>query len=302
MSIGDSVARFPVINYIEKHYPNVIVHLWVPPYFKDFAKRGITNHKQIIVRDFTEIKKFKKGQPTYSYQYQHVKNIASHMTDHAFFVMNFQPKSIADKNYPRIKLDDLTLPHSITSMLPQRYAVMATGYTSAVREWLPTHINKVADYLNSIGITPVYLGKKESDNKTGHIIKATFKEEIDFSKGISLIDQTDLVQSAKIIQGAELIVGLDNGLLHIAACTDTKIVAGYTTVFKEHRLPYRNNELGYNCFPVELTKEELPCISCQSCQPFRFNHDFKECWRGTKDCIQMLDSDKYIEAIKKALS
>lgn len=298
---GDSIARIPVLKYIEKNYPNVIVHAWVPPYFKEFAKRCITNHKQIIIRDFTELNKYKKAQPTYSYAHNHIKNLASHMTDHAFFVMNFQPTSINDKNYPKVKLDDVVLSSDITNVLPKKYAVLSTGYTSPVREWKPEHINKVSDYLNSMGITPVYLGKTESDNKTGHIIKAIFEEEIDFSKGVSLIDQTDLVESAKIIEGAELVIGLDNGLIHVAACTDVKIVVGYTTLFSQHRLPIRDNVLGNNCYPVELTDKELDCRGCQSRECFRFNHDFKQCYKGTMECLKLLDSDKYIFAINKAI-
>lgn len=295
--VGDCIARLPVINYIEKHYPNVIVHLWVPPYFKDFAKRCVTS--KVIIRDFTEVKKYKKELPTYAFARNHIKNIAMHMTDHAFHVTNFQPRFDSDKNYSKIDLTGVTLPIGI--ILPEKYAIICAGFTSPVREWLPEHINKVCDYLNLIGVTPVFLGKTVSSNGTGHVIAPVFREEIDFSKGINLIDQTTLVESAKIIQGSKLIVGLDNGLIHVAACLPTPIVVGYTTLFKEHRLPYRNGILGYGCEVVELTDEELSCRACQSKFCTLYSFDFKGCYKGHMKCLNILDSLKYIEAIERIL-
>lgn len=297
--VGDCIARLPVIKYIEKHYPTIIVHVWVPGYMKEFTKRCFIGCKSVIVRDFTEAAKFKKTQPTYAFANLHLKNIASHMTDHAFFVMNFQPRYTSDKNYPKIDLSNIVLPKDI--VLPEKYAVMCTGFTSPVREWLPEHINKVSDHLLSLGITPVFLGRTESSNGRGHVIKPVFREEIDFNKGLNLIDKTDLVQSAKVIEGAQCIIGLDNGLIHVAACTDTKIVVGYTTVFKEHRLPYRNGIMGDGCEVVELTAQDLKCFSCQSKFVFKYNWDFKGCSTGTFACLKLLCGDKYIAAIDKIL-
>lgn len=302
--IGDCIARLVPILYIQKYHPNIIVHLFVPDFFKEFAIRCI-NTKQVIVKSFSDLQKkpkiLNKSGAMYAYAKFETRcnNLASHMVDHAFFIMNFQPIDTNDKNYPKVNLEGISIDRF---NLPERYAVLSTGYTSEVREFLPEHINKISTFLLEQGITPVYLGKGESHNGVGHVIKPVFKEDIDFSKGVNLINQTTLLESAKIIEKSKFLLGLDNGLHHIAGCVDeVPIVMGLTTVLKEHRMPYRKGVLGYNVYPVEATKEELDCIACQSTKPFAYGHKFTTCYTKTKKCLEIVNADKYIVQIKKLL-
>lgn len=298
--IGDCITRLIPLNYFSKHYPNMVFHVWVPIYFVDFAKRCLPNRKQFIIRDFAQMAtKYDKNIPTYTYGSHRINNLATHLVDEAYQKFNTQPLTVEDKNYIRIPLADVKIDKF---HLPASYAVLPTGFTAGVREWLPKHVNKVVDHLLSKGITPVFLGKKEAFNGAGHTIAPTFKEEIDYSKGINLIDQTTLVESAKIIEGAKLLVGLDNGLCHVAACTETPVVMGFTSLWKEHRLPYRYDKLGGGIEAVELTDQELDCRGCQSKYLFLYKHDFKECYRKDLKCLDLLDANKYIAAIDKILA
>ena len=100
--------------------------------------------------------------------------------------------------------------------------------------------------------------------------------------------------------GAEVVVGLDNGLLHLAACTPVKIVAGYTTVKPAHRMPYRVGELGYKVWPV-VPDLALKCRYCQSKAGFVYKFDFRSCYYGDYECTINLSADKYIKKIGEAL-
>ena len=103
-----------------------------------------------------------------------------------------------------------------------------------------------------------------------------------------------MLEALRIINDAEMIIGLDNGLLHLAGLTDTKIVAGYTTVDPYYRLPYRHNVLGWNCSIVEPTSE---CRYCQTEHFCTYGINFVICNIGTETCKNSLTLDKWLGAI-----
>lgn len=289
--------------YFQKHYKPVQFKLWVPDYFVNYAKACLKDKTQFTVRGFSEVqKKFNKDLPTYSFAKHRINNLAMHLVTEAYVKFNTEPPSVEDCNYPKPDLSNV----NITKYnLPKekQYAILCTGFTAPVREWKPEHINKVIDYLLSKDIIPVFLGKSQSYNGAGHTITPIFREEINFHKGINLIDKVpELLETAKIIDGAKLIVGLDNGLLHIAACTKCPIVAGYTTLLSKHRLPYRYNRLGGGCEAVELTDEEFPRRALQSRALFLYRFDFKNAYENDYSFLDLLNGDKYIQAIEKILN
>ena len=63
-------------------------------------------------------------------------------------------------------------------------------------------------------ILPVFLGKSHLD----------LNEDYDLSEGVDFIGRTLLFDALRIIDCAEMVIGIDNGLLHLAACTKTPIV------------------------------------------------------------------------------
>jgi len=69
--------------------------------------------------------------------------------------------------------------------------------------------NQMCDHSNSKNITPVFLGKTSMDKRD---IKVD--ERMDFSKGVNFIDKTSLMDAAFIMKNSEMVIGVDNGLLH----------------------------------------------------------------------------------------
>lgn len=294
--LGDCIARLPAVKYVMETHPHVQVRFWVPDYFVDFAKRSLP--KDVITRSYTDAKtKYNTHLPGRAFSVHIHTNLSTHMTDHAFSILcnkNVEPEV---KNYLKPDTSDINL---FKFHLPEKFVVITTGFTAEVREMRPDIINTIVSYIKSKGYEVVFLGKEETFNGVKHIIKGTFKAEIDFTQGLNLINKTNLLESHAVISKAKTIVGLDNGLLHVAGCTDIPIVGGYTTVEPKYRMPYRNNVLGWNYYPV-VPPESLNCRFCQSNWTFTYEHDFKTCYYKDYECTKQLSANRYIEQLEKIL-
>ena len=225
-----------------------------------------------------------------------------HCLDYAFLKLCDENPPLTSKNYLKL---DVTSILGLGFDLPDDYAVLTTGFTAEVREWPPEEVNKTAKWLVEQGITPVFLGQTQTETGNKHTIKGTFKEEIDFSQGINLIDKTSLLQAATIMYSAKAVLGVDNGLLHVAGCTDVPIIGGFTTVTPEVRMPVRNNILGWNYYPV-VPDKSLECSFCQEKTNFLFGHDYRNCiYKGKKaqenQCTKQMTAEKFIYQLKVVL-
>lgn len=207
-------------------------------------------------------------------------------------------------SYPRLKqadLDAVPLPDVARALEPGRYAVITTGITTPSRNVPAAYWNLVIEHVKSLGLTPVFLGKRVT--KTGNLknIHTTYSDELRLDLGLNLLDQTSLMQAASVISRAAFIVGHDNGLLHLAGMTDTPIVMGYNLASPEHREPKRPSGRIFN---VTLTDSELACNHCQSRTNFLIGYNFQKCFYGDLKCIDLLFADgaeRWKRAIAAAL-
>lgn len=183
----------------------------------------------------------------------------------------------------------------------QPYCIFTPGSTVDVREMPVAAFNELCRYAKSKGITPVFLGKAElSDNYTAKFLN------YDFSLGVDLRERTNLLEATQIISGAKFIVGIDNGLLHIAGCTTTPIIFGHNITAIEHRNIRRKKGLTIN---ITVDETKLPCIGCQSKVRFVTGQDFRWCvFKDNPDlnkkCLPMLfrnHAQVWKEAIDLAL-
>jgi len=297
--LGDQVGRLPVIKYILDNHPHVFIHFWVPDYFLEFAKRSLSQYtKNLTIRNFTQAKKkYNKNMYARCFSVHVYNNLSVHLTQHAFHVIaQTDPKS-HQMNYLTLDTSD----QDISKFnLPEKYVVMTPGFTAPIREFIPEYVNEICFYLNKKGYTPVFLGKKESFNGNNHTITPEFKQEVDYSLGLNLIDKTSILETREIIKNSTAIIGLDNGLLHIAGTTDIPIVGGFTSVNPEHRMPYRHNILGWNYYPVVPPESIIDRFS-QSNWTFTYDHDFKFCYYGDYQVVKSLTPDLYIKELDKIL-
>jgi ADP-heptose:LPS heptosyltransferase len=296
--LGDLIGQLPAIVYCLDHHPQIIIHLVVHEYAvplckKVFQKYGERVNVVSLTNAINGIGYDENRQARSPYAHK-IGNLSWHITEHAFATM--VGRNVEDKYKNYIKLDPVDVSHFA---LPKDYIVVTTAYTSKTRMWNKKSIDETCDYIISKGYTPVYLGK--SFTKAYEDKGIVGNMEADYSKGVNVIDKTDLFEAHGIMANAKAVVGLDNGLCpHLAAMSDVPIVVAFTSVLKEHRLPYRNNIMGYNCYPIE--SKELQCNGCQSNMNFAStSFSFTQCFYSDYLCTEMLSSDKFINELEKIL-
>lgn len=82
---------------------------------------------------------------------------------------------------------------------------------------------------------------------------------------------------ANAIWDADLFIGPDSGILHIAGTTTTPILGLFTCVKAEYRMPFRNQELNH------VMKPDLDCYGCLERKPAPVTHI--GCERGDNACV-----------------
>lgn len=222
----------------------------------------------------------------------------THPVDYAFHMLVDIHAEMKDKNYLKIRADEIDLPSDI--ILPDRYVVIAATATERVKTMPNETVNEISKYVISKGYVPVFIGKTESHTGEGNNKIKGNVADIDYSLGLNLLDKTDILQTAKIIEGAQVFVGMDGGATHIAGVTKTKIVVGYTFINPNHNLPIRNDQIGYDCYPI-VPDESLKCRFCQTNCNFYYNHDFRKCIYNDYLCLSYMTSNKFIKELEKIL-
>ena len=301
--IGDWMCYMPAMLWLAKFCPWIRGRIYVAEFFCDFARNVMRDypdwrvHPAERINDFVEPNSVFRG-PSISVGgrspgFQLLNGTGGHLVDvgFAYFTNQFPPPPGADL-FPVLDLSDVP-----EIALPSRYVVFTTGGVTPVRTVPGKFWNPIIDWVKSKGMTPVFLGKS---NMAG-CVDVNFPDDCDYSKGINLRDKTSLLEAAKVMRNALCTIGLDNGLLHLAACTDAAIVAGYNIVHPKQRRP---NRATGEWREIYLTQDELACANCQTEMKTLPTHTFKQCLYGTKDCLDILfanNGKRWIDAIESIL-
>lgn len=295
--VGDHMASLAALDYSVKRYPWIKPLVWVPDYLETFTRHALPPAAK--VGSYTSMtKSYNPNLTTKTTKWDGVISpMKTHLLDYAFLKLLDENPSIEHKNYLKLDLKDIDISDF---KLPRKYVVITSGYTAKVRQFYAKHINEVARYLLRKGFTPIFLGQTKTYTGAKHIIEGNFDDGIDFSQGINLVNETTLLQAAKIMSLASAVVGVDNGLLHVAGCTDVPIVGGFTSVTPEIRMPVRNNILGWNFYPV-VPDKPVGCVSCQETTNFLYGHDYRSCVFRDNKCAESLTARKFIEQLERIL-
>jgi hypothetical protein len=171
-------------------------------------------------------------------------------------------------------------------------AIFLTTYRDITRAWKGEDIVNTAKYVYDKGLTPVFVGRKGAIS----IWKTLAVSDFEYPGfGHDLIDKTSLRELYTIMSKSAVIFGLDSGPLHIAFSTNTPVIAGFTNVRPDLRIPYRDP--GVQTIPVETT---VSCKFCQSDWNLDF-HNFTSCPKGMKTpkCTTSMTADIFINAFDK---
>lgn len=295
--LGDHMASLVAIDYILKNYTWLRVLIWVPDYLLDFAKHVLP--KNSVINNYSNMSRhYDNKKPTKTTAWDGITSpMKIHCLDYAFLKLCDENPSVDQKNYLQINPSKILINKFY---VPDKYVVITTGYTAEVREFPAASVNGVVSYVKSKGYDVVFLGQTSTKTGSTHTIRGKFDESIDFTQGVNLIDKTSLLEAARIMHGASAVIGVDNGLLHLAGCTQIPIVGGFTTVSPELRMPVRNNILGHNYYPVE-PDESLPCRFCQVKTNFLYDHNYVNCMYKDNLCTKQMTAEKFIAQLEKFL-
>lgn len=296
---GDATARLTPLAYILKQYPYVKVKVIAPDYFIDFGRHCLPEIKWYSFAQAQQLKKRFGNEIAIMFDKDGLTTMRMPLIYQAFAAICDEiPMDSQHYNYVKCPLIDIS-----EFKLPENYVIIPALHTAPVREFPPKIINDIIDFCLINNLIPIIVGKNEAPALNGTVLRGFTRLDIDaqIQKGaISLIDKTTTIQLASIMDKAKAVIGLDNGLLHLACTTDVPVVFGFTTVDPATRVPYRHNEYAWNC-EIVVPPEDLKCRFCQSRMNYVYNHDFKFCYFGHTDCVEKMNSQDYINALKKAI-
>lgn len=298
--IGDYICFLSGIRYVAKNYPYINGQIYSPDYFKpivenvfqDFENWTVyrIDQKETTLVNGTLIK-FPRIMP--------VNATMMHLLDLGFlYFAEVNPVPDHENYYCELDLDGLPLHRSVENLGGQ-YAVMTPGATHPTRTMPATVFNGIKAHIESMGLKVVFLGNSKNGGVEGQQY-AFFANDYDYSGGLNLINKTGLLEAAKIIDGSQFIVGLDNGLLHLGAMTSAPIVFGYTIAGPTQRRPVRRSSAPI--IDVTVSKDELACIHCQERIRFFSGFDFRNCFYGDFKCLPLLSEEKFISGIEAAIA
>lgn len=134
--------------------------------------------------------------------------------------------------------------------------------------------------------------KKILDLSSASIVYIGTNLDITFSGNSRLIDargKFNFLELKELIAASKVYIGTDSGPVHIAATTDTSIVAMYTSVKSDYRVPARttNNFYAYAA--------DIECYGCQETYPAPTTQFI--CHRNDVECVNRFDSEKISQKI-----
>lgn len=304
--LGDFLCYMVAILWNARYCPWVRGTLRVPAFFVPLAERLLRRHRHWTVLNGEIPYTVEDGTPMIGPELtdqngtnltpQLINATGAHLVDLGFIYFSNKNPAPAEAHYPQLR----TLPHELppeVKALKRQYVVFTPGGVTSSRTVTAKHINPLIEYVCELGLTPVFLGKADFSGK----IITQFDPNILFSKGLNLIDKTNLFQCAAIMENALCVTGLDNGLLHLAACTEATILFGYNIASPKQREPRRDWGKLIN---IEVPESELPCINCQDKIKLLSTHSFHTCLYGDSLCIDLLfgnNAEKWKRAIDSVL-
>lgn len=293
--LGDMVARIPAIRYKHSINPHVIMNLWCPEYFIPLAKVFLKDYGRINIRHIEDVKtEMQWDQPHFDFSHPSHTSFATNMTRHAF---NLLVNKEVDESY-------LTYPEfPVTKLEVDPYVVITSNYTAPARRFMPDQFNQLVEWFVDQEIRVMLLGLDEVPVKGGKVGRSISSERLTLTVDSPLIldyrNTTSILEAANYLGNALCVLGVDNGLIHLAATTNVPIVAGYTSVSPRHRIMHRPTRAPvYNVLP-ELA---LACKFCQSEMDLIYGHRFIFCKWDDYLCCQDMTADKFRRGYQALMS
>jgi ADP-heptose:LPS heptosyltransferase len=164
------------------------------------------------------------------------------------------------------------------------------GYSTA-RRWAPERFAQLADRLYQDAGGQLFLMGGPEESKLHQQIIELMQSEMPVR---SFAGKGNIRVAAAILEQADLFVGNDSGLMHLATAVGTPTIAVFGLTNADAWGPYEGGQSGQQAVVVKL---DLPCMPC-----FYRGHDLgtpEGCM--TRDCLAMLGVDPVATAALRML-
>jgi ADP-heptose:LPS heptosyltransferase len=308
-ALGDMVCSLPVLKYAIDNFYKDKYKVMIQPYFKElfyFIPEenfvDITEDFKIpgyILMYFNEIDQLLQG-----IKAVRISPLRMTLGQYSSIRMLGRVLKLEEYLYLKFPVDNINL-NKYGDIDYSKSVIITPNFNFLNRKLPEEEINKISDYIISEGYNIIFLGKSDISYKGKSV---TFKvSNIDYSKGINLMDKTSISEAAAIISKCKAIIGVDNGLIHLAGMTDTPIIAGYTTQAPWHRIPLRepifkesNNPLSSPINEIYIVEPDIPCSYCASNTQLN-GWNFNCCVEGNNQCSKEMKAEKFIKYLEKIL-
>jgi ADP-heptose:LPS heptosyltransferase len=296
--LGDWINWTTAIRYAIEVHPHLEGYVITRPHFAELADLWLGSYaprfevRTETVHDYFDLDYIQDLRVLIPDQRQYANTCGVNIFKLGFIYYN-QTEKIPDgwNVLPYISGDEVDLS---AFSLPKNYAVI-TPYATADNKRLEADaLNQLSAWLPSVGITPVFLGKSEVT--TDH--RGAPPRTLNRNLGLDLTEKTSLVEAACIMANARFVLGADNGLLHLAACSKVPVIAAFTTVEPRMTVPPRRRDAK----TLILTPpDSLKCRFCQNKMRHVYGHNFKYCLYDDNECTKAFTGSVLIESARKVI-
>jgi heptosyltransferase-3 len=172
-------------------------------------------------------------------------------------------------------VDKLLSDHGIRE---DKFALIHPSTAFATKQWSSKNFARVAEYLAAAGITRVAVASRSEAE--------TLAEVVENSRvPIHSFDDLTLPQITALASKAELFIGNDSGIAHIAAAVGTPTVVIFGSSNRDHWRPWTDA-------PKEIVYERFDCQPCAGyrCEVY-----------GEPRCIQAVTAENVIAAVGRVM-
>lgn len=291
--LGDFICRIPALRQVAKSAPYVHFNFWCPEYFVSLAKYWTEDYSNVAVHDMEYFNDRQQvGESFIDFRSKLLLPLALDLVYHGFLILWQQlPTSLEQRMHPQMHRKAANIDRF---NIPPNNVVVTCGATCKTRTWPEAEVQKTVQGLLDRGITPVILGR----SKLHGDYKAEFPT-LNTEGAINLIDKTSPLEAYQIISQSSCVMGVDNGLIHLAGCTETPIIAGFTNVNPKDRVIVRPRGKTLVITPPA----ELKCRFCQSNMKFLIAHDFRYCLypKDSYACLDFMKAQDFLSALDEVL-
>ncbi|CAN5607423.1 glycosyltransferase family 9 protein [soil metagenome] len=314
-SIGDTVLATPSLIALRRFLPDtqidILLEDWVAPVLEGFdavdniltlgkdAKSRLKTARKIRQNKYDAVFNLHGGTTstffsqasgaphrigfsTYRYSFLYNHRLPSpvdfwnikilHSAEQQLALLGFVGVPVKDKPKSRLAVN------SNYKLQITNYALLHPVAAFDTKQWATENFARVAEFLHEKKLQIVAVATKKERDVLEKLQKFS-------NVPVTIFDDLTLPEITALAARAELFVGNDSGIAHIAAAVQTPSVVIFGSSNRDHWRPWTDA-------PNEIVYESLPCQPCAG----HFCKEFSE-----PECIKRVSVESVIRAIEKIL-